>query len=702
MEASVTNRTPASGTPEWLRDILLSIVLGVGLAAVAFGAGGGLRLAPETAVEMAMTLLGAVVVAALALFMPSDRRRYGTASLLLFAAFSTLTVLSIAWATQPTDAWLEANRVVSYLAIFAATISCVRVAPIRWRSVIGGIAVATLILSVYALATKVFPGSLNPDETFARLREPFGYWNAVGLMAALGIPACLWLGTRRRSPLFMHAAAYPALGLLFVAVMFSFSRGAILAALLGIVFWFVAARRPLRGFALLAIAALGASVVTAWSFSHDELTQDRIALAERTAAGHDLGWLLLAMTVALLLAGVAIDVIKTRRPLTESGRHRAGAAIVALICVAILVALGAVTFAGKGLSGNVSSAWHSLTSDDASTPKNDPSRLTATASVRARYWREAVEIWQEHKLVGVGAGGYATARTRFRKGSLEVRHAHGFLAQTLSDLGLAGLLLSLALLITVIVAAVRPIRLSKQLRSGAVEDERLGMLTLGATALIFATHSFIDWTWYVTGTATIGLLCAGWLVGRGPLVDGRGRPTAHSMYLGTLRNVDALRVIYAVLALAAGVAAAWAIWQPLRSTNAGERSLELLEQHNTEAALEEARRAHSLNPLSVEPYFELAAIETESGHRELASNTLENAVKLQPSNPQTWERLADYQLNQLKQPLLAYKTLQGALYLDPRSAYVQTAFLLARDQVKTQAAKQQKERRRRAQLRQGR
>ena len=49
--------------------------------------------------------------------------------------------------------------------------------------------ITSVAVSVYALLTKVFPGSLNPDETYARLRDPFGYWNAVGILAALGVPS---------------------------------------------------------------------------------------------------------------------------------------------------------------------------------------------------------------------------------------------------------------------------------------------------------------------------------------------------------------------------------------------------------------------------------------------------------------------------------------------------------------------------------
>ena len=49
----------------------------------------------------------------------------------------------------------------------------------------------------WGLLTKVFPGALDPTEFYSRLREPFAYWNAAGLMGALGVPAAVWLGARR-------------------------------------------------------------------------------------------------------------------------------------------------------------------------------------------------------------------------------------------------------------------------------------------------------------------------------------------------------------------------------------------------------------------------------------------------------------------------------------------------------------------------
>ena len=53
-------------------------------------------------------------------------------------------------------------------------------------------------------------------------------------MAALGVPALLWLGARRDGPPALNALAYPALGLLVVAMLLAYSRGALLALAVGL------------------------------------------------------------------------------------------------------------------------------------------------------------------------------------------------------------------------------------------------------------------------------------------------------------------------------------------------------------------------------------------------------------------------------------------------------------------------------------
>src|SRR5256885_9327 len=157
--------------------------------------------------------IGGGVVAAGALLAGRDRRAaYGMPALLCFAALVALTIASVLWSVNPSDSWLEASRMLSYAVVFGVAMVFARFVPHRWDAIVGATVVASAIICVYALLTKVFPGALNPNEVYARLREPFGYWNAIGLMAALGAPGCLWLRGGRHRHAASRALAPPAPG----------------------------------------------------------------------------------------------------------------------------------------------------------------------------------------------------------------------------------------------------------------------------------------------------------------------------------------------------------------------------------------------------------------------------------------------------------------------------------------------------------
>ena len=146
-----------------------------------------------------------------------------------------------------------------------------------------------------------------------------------------------------------------------------------------------------------------AAPVVAWAFAREGLTNDRVALLARTEAGHELGVLLVGMTLLLLAAGLIIGFTAANRTPTVRTRRRAGAALVAVL--ALVPVAGLVVMASKpgGIGGQISKGLDQLTDPGAATPSNQPGRLTATASVRSRYWREAIDIWRTEKLHGAGA-----------------------------------------------------------------------------------------------------------------------------------------------------------------------------------------------------------------------------------------------------------------------------------------------------------
>src|SRR5207249_4143147 len=82
------------------------------------------------------------------------------------------------------------------------------------------------------------------------------------------------------------------------------------------------------------------------------------------------------------------------------------------------------------------------------------------------------------QALGVGAGSYATVRPRFRRDTLDVRHAHGYVVQTLADMGIVGMAVSLALLAAWLAAAQRTVGLWGARRRAPWTPERIGMATL--------------------------------------------------------------------------------------------------------------------------------------------------------------------------------------------------------------------------------
>lgn len=677
--------TPGPGRVTGRRgDLLLGAGVAAALCAVAFGAQGGTTLSSATWTEIAVVLAAAALTVACLLRGRADGPLWGAWTLVALVALASLCALSILWAVEPSDAWLEANLTFTYAAALMAAIALVRIAPRCWRGLVLGVLAATLIVSAEALVAKVFPATFTPGDAFARLREPFGYWNAVGLMAALGVPCCLWLGTRPTGRDRWSAAAYPALGLLLAVVLLSYSRGALLALVIGAGLWVAIVPRRLRALALLATAGCAAGLVAAWAFSRHALSADRVPLAARDAAGHDLGWLVLAMLALLASVGLAVELFRERRPLGALARHRAG--IVAAVALALVPVAGAVALAAsdRGLTGSISHAADRLTDPNAHVPGNQPGRLAAVGSVRARYWDEALRVFADHPWRGSGAGGYATARTRYAKSALEVRHAHGYVVQTLADLGLIGLAISLAALAAWLVAAARATGLGRGSPLQPWNGERIALVSLASTVVLFGVSSFVDWTWSIPAVALTALLCAGWVAGRGPLAA----RSAHSGAEGPMHSTGPgagertrprlERRVLAACVLVGALALAWAIWQPLRSQDASDDALAALERGNAAQAVADTKTARDRNPLSIDTLLDLSAIEQSRGNLPAALAALREAVALQPANPETWRALGEFQLTVLGDPRSALGPLAASLYLDPNSREGLAAYGAAR------------------------
>jgi len=637
-----------------------------GLCLIVFYAKGGpdpVNPGPMTTLEMALTLAGGAVVASVVARAPRTRPgpAYGVWPAALLLAFAALSALSVVWSVQPDESWGEAGQMLAYSAVFAAAVALARAAPARWGMLLGGVLLAAVVVCAWALLTKVAPASLDPNDPYARLRAPYEYWNAIGLTAAMGVVACLWLGARRAGHALLSALSYPAMGLLLVTLMMAYSRGSLAAASIGVALWLCITPLRLRAVAVLLTSGAGAAAVVAWVFSQHALSSEKVALAARVDAGGQLGVVLAAMLLALTVAGVAIGFATSRRAPRRRTRRRMGAILLSLPLIALVALLGLLAHSPRGLTGSISHDVSSLTDPNARVPLNTPGRLTAIGSVRARYWNEALEVFSEHPLLGAGADGYATARLRHRTVPIDVHHAHGFVVQTMADLGLVGLALALALLATWLAAAGRATHpFNRRWRSwrwrpiaAPYTPERIGLLTMLCVVVAFGAHSLVDWTWYIPGDACVALLCAGWLAGRGPLAR-RGAVFSQSLRAGLAAAV-----------VLASLLAAWAQWQPLRSVDAANEALALLPRDPV-AARAKAQQAVARDPLSWQALSTLATVQENSGESAQARATLQREVRLQPSNPQTWKVLGEYDL-QAHDPQDALNELRAAIYLNPEA-----------------------------------
>ncbi len=209
---------------------------------------------------------------------------------------------------------------------------------------------------------------------------------------------------------------------------------------------------------------------------------------------------------------------------------------------------------------------------------------------------------------------------------------------------------------------MRTIGLRRRDRDLPWDAERVGLATLAAVVLVFGMHSTVDWTWFVPGNALPALICAGWVASRATLRERLAGIRRADAATARSRPCGAAAARSSLIARGRG----WSALQPVRACHAQDAALGAPRHRRAAAAASIAQIAHERNPLSVEPLFDLAAIEQAAGRNpEAAERALEQAVDLEPANPETWRRLGYFAAQRLNDP-------KGALRLPgrvlPRSA----------------------------------
>lgn len=677
------------------RAAATSAGLGVSLAVVAFGAKGGTDLTRTTIVEVVIVLAAGLTLA-LVLVHRRPTPVHGGAAVALLATFAALTALSATWSIEPAESVREAGRTFAYLAAFTTAVALAHLRPRAAPAVMGGVLIAGVAVCAWALVTRVFPAALADGLLLfgARLSDPFSYSNALGGMAATCIPGALWLGSRRTAGPGLAALAYPGFGVLMLTLLLTQSRGALAAAVLATLLWLALVPLRLRTLAVILVPVTIVAPIAAWALSKDAFAGAGGALSAREAVAGDFGLMVLTLVAVLSAAGLAVQVGGSRRPPSLRLRRRAGIALVVAACALPLAGLASVATSDGGLPGAISDRVEDLTAETASTPAG-AARLGSVASSRGQYWRQAKEIFAERPIVGRGANTFGLARLPYRKSTLVAQQAHGFPAQTLADLGLLGGLAALALLAAWLIAAARATGLLPgRRRRPSWTTERAALVALTLCAIAFGIQSAADWTWFVPGPTVTALVAAGYVAGRGPLRvaglpravaagppavaagppegDAIGAPAAVRLLRGLLPAgpPDPARLVAAAALLVTAVLCAWAVWQPERAARATDRSLALLARGDTAGASRQADRARAVDPYSPDPLYARASVLAARGRIVPAYRTLEQAVVEHPRDPDTWLRLASFELDRLDLPERALSTLEGARRVDPYSGRI--------------------------------
>ena len=211
------------------------------------------------------------------------------------------------------------------------------------------------------------------------------------------------------------------------------------------------------------------------------------------------------------------------------------------------------------------------------------------------------------------------------------------------------------------------------------DAERIGMLTLVVVVLVFAVHSAVDWTWFVPANAGVAMLCAGWVVGRGPLrvaaraPGGPARPGGAAVAArraGSRGSASGCRRCArspSARVIAIALAAAWTAFQPVRAVHAGDAAFDRLDQGQPEAAAVDRAHRHRAQPAVGRPA--VRARRDRGGARAHARRPRPRSSarsSSQPANAETWRRLGRLRLSTLNDPKGALSAFQAAYYLDPQ------------------------------------
>jgi O-antigen ligase len=457
-----------------VRTILVALVLGTLAVGIAYD--GGFDAVPQWAFAATAAATGVVAFAC-------DRIRafalLRSTPMLALLAIAALQALSAAWTIGAPSAALRAGAVT---AGYAALVVAAGVAAQPARRVAGAIAVAAGLTALSGLAAAAMYSTSFAEriEGGWRPEGPFGYPPALALVQVCALPALLAAMARARPAVAALAAAgaASAAGVLVLAVN-RLSLG-LAVLVLGIALAApertVGARRAVVAGAVALFLLAGVAfheLLGSWTPRHADTGAARAMALLAILVAAPAAWLLARQKLSNSLLLGNWGWITARRAVPV------GAAV-----LAISVAAG--LFSASALSARRFESHESFTHG------------------RSWMWSAAYHAASDRPLQGYGAGSFLPATITRQPGHGRLtRFAHDLPLELAVELGIAGLLLALALY-AVAVRALRRARGSPAL------------WLLGPAVAAFLLSNLVDWTWHLAGAGAVFALALGGLLSRPP------------------------------------------------------------------------------------------------------------------------------------------------------------------------------------------
>jgi hypothetical protein len=470
----------------WIRSAIAGALL-TGPVLLGFFAGGYFDR-PRLWAGIVAWLL--VIAVAVAFPRPWPRRAAAWIAVGGLAGLTVWTALSIGWTPLRDAALADAQRLALYLGALIAGVAVLRARGTA-RAVEPALALGILALVAEGLSERLLPGLFTLEQSRAapgRLLQPLTYWNAMGALAAMGVVLCVRIAGDSSRPGWMRAAAAAATPTIATGGYLTLSRGAILAAVVGLAA--LALLQPMRA----QLRAMGVAVVCAAPAVGVAALLDGVrALDGSASARRQEGLIMLAV---LVIASAAAAAATGRGPWAAAAGPVAPRARRGLALTGALVAVGvAVTF------GVLLAQHQRVDSSPVQGPQN--ARLVSAESIRGDFWRVARHSFADEPLRGVGSGGFAVDWLRERPVLYAARDAHSLYLETAAELGVLGLALLLAFAGGIAACARRAVRLDPALAAGPV-----------AVVCAWAVHAGLDWGWEIPSLTLLAIVLGALLVAR--------------------------------------------------------------------------------------------------------------------------------------------------------------------------------------------